>query len=147
MVYLVYKKNKEGVYVLVVFYDSLTGQGRRFAEKLGLDDSQLKDIGELNLSDIPEHMVLITRSFNYGDVPSSTLDFLDDLKDANALDRLLGTAVTGNKIWGTNYGKAGITIAHDYNVPNLITFEASGFKKDVIALQELLKPYIEKEPN
>lgn len=121
---------------MIVFYDSLTGLGKRFANNLGYE---IKDVVNLSLEDMDKDLFLITRSFNFGEVPDTTLDFLDDLKDNNKLDNLKGVAVTGNKNWGINYGKSGDTIEKDYGIKLVLKFEASGFPKDVKFVKEYLE--------
>lgn len=122
---------------MIIFYDSLTGMVKNFSKRLGFE---IKDVRDLDLNNIPDKMLLITRSWDFGKIPDSTLDFLDDLTDFNKLDNLKGVAVSGNKNWGQNFGKAGDTIQKEYGVPLVIKFEGSGFKKDV----DFVKEYIQK---
>lgn len=122
---------------MIIFYDSLTGMVKNFSKRLGFE---IKDVRDLDLNNIPDKMLLITRSWDFGKIPDSTLDFLDDLTDFNKLDNLKGVAVSGNKNWGQNFGKAGDTIEQEYGVPLVLKFEGSGFKKDV----DLVKEYIQK---
>ncbi len=107
---------------MLVVYDSLTGQGHRFAEKLGFE------LADINLG-IPAHsgkLFLITRSFNFGEVPETTLDFIEDYRD-----EIAGVAVSGNRNWGTNFGAAGDKIEKQFQIPLVLKFEGSGFSKDV----------------
>lgn len=122
---------------MIIFYDSLTGMVKNFSKRLGFE---IKDVRDLDLNNIPDKMLLITRSWDFGKIPDSTLDFLDDLTDFNKLDNLKGVAVSGNKNWGQNFGKAGDTIEKEYGVPLVLKFEGSGFKKDV----DLVKEYIQE---
>lgn len=122
---------------MIIFYDSLTGMVKNFSKRLGFE---IKDVRDLDLNNIPDKMILITRSWDFGKIPDSTLDFLDDLTDFNKLDNLKGVAVSGNKNWGKNFGKAGDTIQKEYGVPLVLKFEGSGFKKDV----DFVKEYIQK---
>lgn len=122
---------------MIIFYDSLTGMVKNFSKRLGFE---MKDVRDLDLNNIPDEMILITRSWDFGKIPDSTLDFLDDLTDFNKLDNLKGVAVSGNKNWGQNFGKAGDTIQKEYGVPLVLKFEGSGFKKDV----DFVKEYIQK---
>lgn len=122
---------------MIIFYDSLTGMVKNFSKRLGFE---IKDVRDLDLNNIPDKMILITRSWDFGKIPDSTLDFLDDLTDFNKLDNLKGVAVSGNKNWGQNFGKAGDTIQKEYGVPLVLKFEGSGFKKDV----DFVKEYIQK---
>lgn len=121
---------------MLVFYDSLTGMGKNFASRLGYPT---KDIADYTLEDLNQPLFLITRSVNFGQVPDLTLDFLDDLKDSNNLENLKGVAVTGNKNWGQNYGKAGDIIYKDYKVPLVLKFESMGFPKDVKFVQDFIE--------
>lgn len=122
---------------MIIFYDSLTGMVKNFSKRLGFE---MKDVRDLDLNNIPDEMILITRSWDFGKIPDSTLDFLDDLADFNKLSNLKGVAVSGNKNWGQNFGKAGDTIQKEYGIPLVIKFEGSGFKKDV----DFVKEYIQK---
>lgn len=107
---------------MIVVYDTLTGQGMRFAEKLGY---AIADVN-LGLPNSDEPIFLITRSFNFGEVPETTLDFVEQYRD-----RIIGVAVSGNRNWGTNFGAAGDKIQAQYQIPLIAKFEGSGFKKDV----------------
>lgn len=121
---------------MIIYFDSLTGMVKNFSKKLGYE---IRDVRDLDLKNIPNDMFLITRSWDFGKVPDATLDFLDDLVDSNKLANLKGVAVSGNKNWGNNYGKAGETIEQEYGIPLILKFEGNGFKKDV----EFLKNYID----
>lgn len=121
---------------MIVFYDSLTGKGKFFAKRLGYD---IKDIVDLTMEDMDNPMFLITRCQDFGKVPPQTLDFLDELSDMGKLDNLLGTAISGNKNWGNNYGKSGETIQEEYGVPLAHKFEVSGLKSDVVIVQEYIE--------
>lgn len=115
---------------MVIVYDSLTGQTKRFVTKLGIKAIDINDYYETE-----ELVFLITRSFNFGEIPKSTSHFLDEFSN-----KVVGTAVSGNRNWGTNYGKAGDHIERIYKIPLILKFEGSGFDKDV----EFLKDWFEK---
>lgn len=121
---------------MIIYFDSLTGMVKNFSERLGYETRNVRD---LDLNNIPDNMFLITRSWGYGKVPISTLEFLNDLLASNKLTNLKGVAVSGNKNWGNNFGKAGETIEQDYGIPLILKFEGKGFEKDV----ELVKNYID----
>lgn len=121
---------------MIIYFDSLTGMVKDFSKKLGYE---IKDVRDLDLKNIPNNIFLVTRSWDFGKVPDATLDFLDDLVDSNKLDNLKGVAVSGNKNWGNNYGKAGEIIEQEYGIPLILKFEGNGFKKDV----EFIKNYID----
>lgn len=121
---------------MIIYFDSLTGMVKNFSDRLGYETRNVRD---LDLNNIPDDMFLITRSWGYGKVPISTLEFLNDLLSSNKLTNLKGVAVSGNKNWGNNFGKAGEIIEQDYGVPLILKFEGKGFEKDV----ELVKNYID----
>lgn len=121
---------------MIIYFDSLTGMVKNFSERLGYETRNVRD---LDLNNIPDDMFLITRSWGYGKVPISTLEFLNDLLASNKLTNLKGVAVSGNKNWGNNFGKAGEIIEQEYGIPLILKFEGKGFEKDV----ELVKNYID----
>lgn len=120
---------------MIIYFDSLTGMVKNFSERLGYETRNVRD---LDLNNIPDDMFLITRSYGFGKVPDSTLEFLNALVDSNKLTNLKGVAVSGNKNWGNNFGKAGEIIEQDFGIPLILKFEGKGFEKDV----ELVKNYI-----
>ena len=106
---------------MTIIFDSLTGQTKRFATSLGFDAVHIK----LYEGEPKDKLFLVTRSINFGQIPETTKDFLDTYKD-----HVVGVAVSGNKNWGENYGKAGDKIEAQYNIPLILKFEGSGFKSD-----------------
>ena len=55
---------------MIIVYDSLTGQGKKFAMKLGYEAIKISDYHE----EKDKHVFLVTRSFNFGEVPKTTRD-------------------------------------------------------------------------
>ncbi|WP_055107880.1 class Ib ribonucleoside-diphosphate reductase assembly flavoprotein NrdI [Paenibacillus ihumii] len=106
---------------MLVVYDSKTGNVKRFVSKLDVEHVQIRD-GLV----VDRPFVLITYTTGFGQVPASTLEFLE----ANG-DLLQGVAASGNTNWGVRYGLAGDQVAEMYSVPLLMKFELSGTKKDV----------------
>lgn len=115
---------------MLVIFDSLTGQTKRFAGNLGYDSLHIK----LYEGQPDDDIFLITRSINFGLIPETTKAFLDKYKD-----KVIGCAVSGNKNWGTNYGKAGDTISATYGIPLVLKFEGSGFKSDIAVVRDWIK--------
>ncbi|MFA6801265.1 MAG: class Ib ribonucleoside-diphosphate reductase assembly flavoprotein NrdI [Acholeplasmataceae bacterium] len=118
---------------MVIVYDSLTGQSKRFAHKLNLDTFDINLYQRMN-----EDVLLVTRTFNFGEIPESTIKFLDQFRNI-----VKGVCVSGNKNWGSNYGAAGDKIEKIYHIPLVLKFEASGFDKDV----DIVKSWIDKQNN
>lgn len=115
---------------MVVVYDSLTGQAKRFAEKLNMS---CMDINHFSLDD-HEDVLLVTRTFNFGEVPEPTANFLRE-----HAEKVKGVCVSGNRNWGKNYGAAGDKIAASYAIPLILKFEASGFDRDVHIVKQWIK--------
>lgn len=107
---------------MIVVYDSMTGQTKKAASKLGYPT---KSVTEYQVNDDP-FVFLVTRSFGFGEVPKNTLTFLNAYAS-----RVIGCAVSGNVNWGENFGKAGRTIESTYGIPLVIKFESSGFESDI----------------
>ncbi|MGG2024250.1 class Ib ribonucleoside-diphosphate reductase assembly flavoprotein NrdI [Gottfriedia sp. S16(2024)] len=109
-----------------IYFDSLTGNVRRFVERLPFE---AVDIAEVE--DVSEPFILVTYTTGFGNVPPSTSEFL-----RKHGDKLIGVASSGNIIWGENFGKAADRIALVYNVPILLKFELSGTNDDIKILTE-----------
>jgi ribonucleoside-diphosphate reductase protein NrdI len=107
---------------MICVYDSMTGQTKKAATKLGFN---IKSVVDYQVDD-DEVVFLVTRSFGFGEVPKNTLNFLETYAD-----RVIGCAVSGNVNWGENYGKAGFTIEKKYGIPLVLKFESSGFESDI----------------
>lgn len=119
---------------MFVVVDSLTGMSVKFAQKLGYPYYQ---IGKDEIPFEEGDFFLLTRSFNFGEIPLSTIEVL-----RKHYQDCIGVAVSGNRNWGTNYGAAGDKIQAIYKIPLVCKYEGLGFPKDV----ELVKQYIaEKE--
>lgn len=120
------------MYSLIIVYDSLTGQGKKFASKLGYKAVNIKDY---QINDDPV-VFLVTRSFNFGEIPKTTLDFLKLFHK-----RVIGTAVSGNRNWGANFGKAGEVIEKEFGIPLVTKFEMGGFDNDIKVTKNFLETF------
>lgn len=111
---------------MLVVYDSLTGKSRMFTEQLNIPFPIL-DINKISDIDPNEKIFLITRSFNYGDIPQTTSRFL-----TLYANQVIGMAVSGNRAWGDAlYGLAGDRIKDQYPHIELVAkFELLGTEKD-----------------
>lgn len=116
---------------MLVVYDSLTGQGKRFSEKLGF-----KSVKITEYIDSDEDIFLLTRSFNFGEIPNTTLQFLDKYHH-----KVKGLAVSGNRNWGSLFGMAGEKISKLYNIPLVLKYEFSGLEKDVLEVKNWIDRY------
>jgi protein involved in ribonucleotide reduction len=113
---------------MLVVFDSLTGNTKRFVDKLQLNSIKIHE-GLV----ITDPYILITYTTGFGNAPKSTLEFLKSNHE-----HLKGVAASGNKNWGNNYAMSADVVANTYNVPILLKFELSGTKQDVrLFMQEV----------
>jgi protein involved in ribonucleotide reduction len=111
---------------ILVVYDSMTGNVKRFVSKLRCPSVQISDTLQVN-----QPYILVTYTIGFGQVPSSTKEFLN----RNSIF-LFGVASSGNKNWGDSYGKAATIISDQFNVPIVHTFELGGAVEDVRIFKE-----------
>lgn len=111
-------------------YYSMTSNTKRFVDKLddGLDVSNIYDY------DGYSSYVLITPTYNVGQVPDDVQEFLDDHSQS-----MVGVIATGNKNWGQTYAMAGKKISVAYQVTLLHIMELSGNKEDVEKVNYIIK--------
>lgn len=105
---------------MLIVYDSMTGNIKRFISRLNLDVIQLHDNIVIN-----EPFILVTYTTGLGEVPNSTIIFLEDNHQL-----LKGVASSGNKNFGKLFAIAADTISREYHIPVLLKFELSGTKQD-----------------
>ncbi|CCP88254.1 class 1b ribonucleoside-diphosphate reductase subunit alpha [Candidatus Phytoplasma solani] len=125
-----------------VVYDGLVqGQVYQMAQSLNLAFCHIKEYQKTSQPN--EKLFLLTRSVKFGEVSEEAKSFL-----AQNNSQVIGVAVSGNKTWGTNYGKAGDIIASTYNIPLVLKFEGSGLKEERDFLKDWLTSYHEpKKPS
>ena len=108
-----------------VVYFSFTGNVRLFIQRTELEDTL--EITQDNCTDrIDEPYILVTGTIGFGEVPEPVQSFLN-----HNSEHLEAVAASGNRNWGQNFAKAGITISEDYQVPLLMKFEVQGTNSDV----------------
>ncbi|MCY9084370.1 class Ib ribonucleoside-diphosphate reductase assembly flavoprotein NrdI [Bacillus inaquosorum] len=110
---------------MIITYESKTGNVRRFVKAL----QQEFDIEAIEITDdtiINQEFIHITYTIGFGEVPERTLNFIKENKN-----KIRGVAVSGNKVWGDNYGLAGDKLSAKFHIPLLLKFELSGTKQDL----------------
>ncbi|CAF1785211.1 Protein NrdI [Bacillus subtilis] len=115
---------------MIITYESKTGNVRRFVKAL----QQELDIEAIEITDdtiITQKFIHITYTIGFGEVPERTLNFIKKNKN-----KIRGVVVSGNKVWGDNYGLAGDKLSAKFHIPLLLKFELSGTKQD---LQKLIQ--------
>jgi len=119
---------KEGR-ILLIMFDSKTGNVRRFVQKLEFPEHQVIEL-KAGLK-VCEPYILLTYTTGMGHVPQTTLDFLK----ANHIN-LHAVAASGNRNWGQNFALSANKISTMYGVPILHKFEMSGMPEDVEIFRE-----------
>ncbi len=117
---------------MIVTYDSLTGQSKRFAKKIS---ENIEDVNKY-IPNPGDEILLVTRTFRFGEIPDTTKDFLDRFAK-----HVKGVCVSGNRNWGKAYGAAGDKIQAQYGIPLILKFEASGFESDVNSVLSWITNY------
>ncbi|MCP9298351.1 class Ib ribonucleoside-diphosphate reductase assembly flavoprotein NrdI [Bacillus halotolerans] len=110
---------------MIITYESKTGNVRRFVKAL----QHKLDIEVFEITDdtiINQEFIHITYTIGFGEVPERTLNFINKNKN-----KIRGVAVSGNKVWGDNYGLAGDKLSAKFHTPLLLKFELSGTKQDL----------------
>ncbi|WP_319020740.1 class Ib ribonucleoside-diphosphate reductase assembly flavoprotein NrdI [Bacillus sp. B1-b2] len=110
-------------------FDSKTGNVRRFVRKLDIPEDQVKEVYP-GLT-IYEPYILLTYTTGMGQVPKTTLDFLESNHN-----QLQGVVASGNRNWGQNFAVSADKISNMYGKPILHKFEMSGMPEDVKTLKE-----------
>jgi protein involved in ribonucleotide reduction len=102
-----------------IVYYSLTGNVRRFIERTGLRAQTI---------DTPPDgpFIIVTPTIRFGEVPDPVARYL-----AEHGGLLRGTAASGNRNWGANYGAAADKISALYSVSIVLKFELSGTSDDI----------------
>lgn len=108
---------------MLIVYDTMTKNVQSFVDKLPKDKFKCCHI---NNYDGTSEFILVTYTINFGEMPKTTEEFLDEFGH-----NLIAVSSSGNKLWGAYYGKAADVIAKQYRVPIISKFELKGNKKDI----------------
>ena len=124
----------------IVYFSSLSGNTKRFVEKLGLSAKRipLSPQEEMITVDGPFVLVCPTYAGDQGEdaVPKQVIRFLNNEKNRS---QMVGVIAGGNTNFGKYYGYAGDVISRKCEVPLLYKFELTGTPTDVIKVQEGIK--------
>ena len=115
--------------MIVIVVDSMTGLGKKFANKLGYPVFDIQSYQPK----AEDAILLITRSVNLGEITPFTKAFLDQFAK-----NVIGVAVGGNRSWGKNFGAAGDKISLTYGIPLILKFEGIGMPHEVSLVQSWL---------
>lgn len=131
----------------LIYFSSVSGNTRRFVEKLGRPASRIP----LMPGDPPlradEPYVLIVPTYGGGNgrgaVPKQVIRFLNDPENRRLLR---GVIAGGNTNFGEAYGLAADIIAAKCGVPALYRFELFGTPEDVEAVNSGLDSFWQRTP-
>jgi protein involved in ribonucleotide reduction len=126
----------------LVYFSSVSGNTKRFIEKLGRPAARIPLHARDDALRAEEPFVLVVPTYGGGDghgaVPKQVIRFLNDPHN-RAL--LRGVIAAGNTNFGSAYGLAGDIIAAKTGVPHLYRFEVFGTPDDVRAVDEGLDAF------
>ena len=124
---------------MIIVYDSKTGNVERFIKKLSSDIRTVKITEGLRVT---EPFILITYTTGFGATPSSTEEFL-----VNNNSQLKGVCASGNRNWGSKFGKSADNISQTYKIPIVHKFELSGLPTDVEKIIQEVRMYEQQVSN
>ncbi|MCP8968539.1 class Ib ribonucleoside-diphosphate reductase assembly flavoprotein NrdI [Ectobacillus ponti] len=114
---------------MLIAYDSMTGNVKRFIHKLNMPAVKVEE-GLI----LDEEFVLVTYTTGFGNVPERVTKFLE-----RNHSRLQGVSASGNRNWGDMFGASADHISHQYEVPVVSKFELAGTNKDVEIFKERVR--------
>lgn len=108
-----------------IYYDTKTGNVQRFIDKIKAESEwHIEKISSGMQIEHPGHLITFTTRF--GDIPDSTLSFLQ------SNSRLINSiSSSGNRNWGKNFALAADRVSGIFGIPVALKFELSGTKADV----------------
>jgi protein involved in ribonucleotide reduction len=112
--------------MLKVVYDSKTGLGKMFAEKVS---DRAQPVSE----PIDSPCILITRNVGRGKIPGSTKKFLKQRGE-----HVVGVVVNGDRRFGKHFCAAGPKIQQAFNIPIIRNIERDGNDMDVAEIRAFL---------
>jgi len=122
---------------MVIYFDTKTGNVRRFVEKLISVNSSIKaiNINDINdLSECSEAGHLITFTTGSGFVPVTTSYFMERYHDL-----ILSVSSSGNRNWGRNFALSASILSAQFDKPILHRFELSGTESDILFFLDHIK--------
>ncbi|MBB5830505.1 class Ib ribonucleoside-diphosphate reductase assembly flavoprotein NrdI [Brachybacterium aquaticum] len=126
----------------LVYFSSVSGNTKRFVEKLGMpaDRIPLRPTDEPLVAD--EEFVLVVPTYGGGNgrgaVPKQVIKFLNDERNRKLIR---GVISAGNTNFGEAYCLAGDIISAKCKVPHMYKFELFGTPRDVTRVHDGLEEF------
>ncbi|MDR2042779.1 MAG: class Ib ribonucleoside-diphosphate reductase assembly flavoprotein NrdI [Clostridium sp.] len=111
---------------MIIVYDSKTGLGKKFAEKLSCPTQSVTE-------SVNSPCLLVTRNVGLGKIPKTTDKFLRQYHSF-----VKGVVVNGNRRYGRFFCAAGPKITEKYQIPVALNIEGEGSEGDVQKALEFL---------
>lgn len=116
---------------MLIVFESKTGNVQRFMNKIATLYPEHKIVNRKDNPEISEPFIVVTYTTGFGQVPTGTLEFLEQNRQY-----LVGVASSGNRNWKTTFARSGEIIANRFHVPLILQFELSGTSSDVSIFAE-----------
>lgn len=108
-----------------IVYYSLTGQIRRFIKKTEITAIEITN--QNPQFELDEEYILVAPSYD-ADVIQPLYDFINYKNNSSLIKAVVGS---GNRNFGENFAMTAKSIAKEYNIPLVFTFEFNGTSQDV----------------
>lgn len=126
----------------LVYFSSVSGNTKRFVEKLGLPADRIPLHAKEDPLVVDEDFVLLVPTYGGGNgrgaVPKQVIKFLNDERNRR---HIRGVISAGNTNFGEAYCLAGDIISAKCQVPHMYKFELFGTPRDVTRVHDGLEEF------
>lgn len=126
----------------LVYFSSVSGNTKRFVEKLGIPAHRIPLYPKDDPLVVDEEFVLVLPTYGGGNgrgaVPKQVIRFLNDERNRSLIRGVIGA---GNTNFGEAYCLAGDIVARKCQVPHMYRFELFGTPRDVQRVHDGLEEF------